>query len=387
MKIIVAIDSYKNCISSIQAAQAVEQGLNILYDQPQIVSIPLSDGGEGFLDACAYTQPLLRISAPAHDALMHPISAEWAVSIDGTTAFIESAQTIGLYRLHDSQLDPLNATSYGLGEQIQQAINHGCKKIVIGLGGTATNDAGVGAMQVLGLKCDFDNYDMESPCNNPIVQLKSIDSSPLTAALKDIKILALTDVTNPLLGRNGATYTFCEQKGGTHISRTLLELAMQRYVEIVHKDADMNSFAPGIFYFYIEHQDPSMGAAGGIPYSLASFTKTKIMSGGQWLLDKCDFQSLIADADFIITGEGRTDAQTLNGKLPYLVLQYARQAGVPCILLSGQIDSSFDAQSVGYAYAQSITPRDLPLSAALSQQIATSNLTNAVVNCPLFEEW
>lgn len=341
MKVIIAIDSLKGSLTSAQACRAAEEGALQRWPAAEIVCLPVSDGGEGWLEAFEKGQPgrWHRQDVTVHDPLQREIHARYLQAQE--TAIIEIAEVCGLALLKADERDPLHATTYGLGELIAEAYLHGCRNFTIGLGGSATSDAGRGLTEAL---------------------------SPTLASLQaHCHFTIATDVTNPLLGPRGAAAVFAPQKGATPAMVQLLEERARAFAEDnARKMGTDSAMLPGA------------GAAGGLGYAFMQFLNAERRSGAELLLEALHFDSLIEGADLIITGEGQADQQTLMGKLPSIVLQYAKRAGVPCHLLAGRIDPATDFLSAGFCSTHCINPPTLPLSAAMQPEVARANLTATV---------
>jgi len=361
MKIVIAPDSYKNCLTARQVVLAIKHGLCSKNADADMVLLPASDGGEGFLDSVKDVLDCQIVTIDVHNPQMQSTKAQ--IGICGTTAIIESAQAIGFGSNNYGNI--LSNTSYGVGEMILAALNLHCRDIIIGLGGSTTNDGGMGMMQALGV--DFFNHSGHLiPHNgNHIVDVCRCDCSNLHAALKDGNITIAADVSSPLCGEYGATMMFGKQKGATPEDQDMLEAAMNKYASVVAQttSTDYATFS-------------GAGAAGGIAFSLLSFCNAHIVSGGELWMHTIDFTSAIADADVIITGEGKSDAQTLMNKLPYLVLTECKRQNKKCCLLSGQVTNPDIFQTAGFDIVAQATPQSLPLEEAMKPNIAFENIVN-----------
>ncbi len=361
MKVIVAPDSYKNCLSAMQVAQAISDGVSRAYPDAECCLLPASDGGEGFLPALADSLDCQYIDVPIHNALMQPITVQ--IGIVGNMAIIESAQAVGFSAIQDEYSDIMQRTSYGVGEMIAAALNHKCSTIIIGLGGSTTNDGGMGMMQALGVKF-FNHAGLVLPHSaNLLNEVADCNYSELHKGLSDCNIIIAGDVNNPLCGDRGATAIFSKQKGATTEQQDILEAAVVSYAHVVSK-ATLTD--------YMSFQ--GAGAAGGIAFALLSFCRARYVSGGELWLNIIDFAANVADADIVITGEGKSDSQTIMGKLPYLVLRECKKHGKPCVLLSGQITASETFKAIGFDIVKAATPQSMPLSKALMPDIAYSNI-------------
>lgn len=341
MKIVLAIDSFKNCLTSIQAENAVQEALRQTGIDAEIVSIPVSDGGEGMLDAFLAVTGGEKIVVSTHNALMRPIQAYYGAIDD--TAIIESAQSIGLQLVNPCPRNSFKATTYGVGEILADAIFRGFRKFIVGLGGSATSDAGIGMLWALSAK--FGDKDF-----------------------KGCSFTLASDVKNPLLGDHGAARVFAPQKGATPSQ-------VERIEERAVKFAEMSAKR-----FGTDHSnDPGAGAAGGLGYAFMQYFDAKMESGAELLLRLADFDDIIKDADLVITGEGCADSQTLMGKLPYVVLQHAKKYGVPVYMMAGRIADESLLLTSGYAKVVNINPVDQSLEEVLQPETAKKNIHETII--------
>lgn len=348
MRILLTIDSFKGCLSSADAEQAVSQGIKQSLPDAQMLSMPVSDGGEGMLDAFAAAMQATIVTSDAHDPLMRPITARYGLAPDGT-AIIEMAQASGLALLLPDERNPLTATSFGTGELIADAISRGCKRMIVGLGGSATVDGGRGMLQALGAAMGDDVVDLSQ-------SLLADCHVPVTVAC---------DVRNPLLGPDGAATVFGPQKGATPAMINELERQMERW-------ADLTAHT-------VRHDYRNMagaGAAGGLGFALLAYMKATMHSGIDLLMDLLDFDRLLTGCDLVITGEGSADRQTLMGKLPGGILRRAQAHGIPTLLIAGRISDRQALLDAGFADVHCINPTDSPLSECMRPDIARQRLTD-----------
>ena len=334
MKILVIPDSYKNCLSAAGVADAMEKGALEAAPDAEIISMPLSDGGEGFLDCWARVLEGSRINArriketvPSSCGNHDPIETEYLLTDDGA-AFIESAKVCGLEMelAGGRSLDPMTATSFGLGRLVISAINHKANKIIIGLGGSCTNDGGIGMLSAMGASLE-DAFGMPVPWGGEgLLRLEYADFGGLPN-LSEVEIIAACDVTNPLCGINGATFVYGPQKGVTDAQAEFLDGAMMKYACICGIDPNI----------------PGSGAAGGLGAALMSVLGADYQSGAALLLEASNAASLLEQrqVDLILTGEGRTDLQTLNGKAAARVAALGKKYGVPVICISGSCQTQY----------------------------------------------
>jgi glycerate kinase len=341
MKIIVAIDSFKGCLTSAEANQAAGEGILQKTPDAKVVQIPVSDGGEGFLEAFRATMGGEVVEVQVKDPLMRPIVAQYL--IQGNMAVIEIAKASGLTLLKPEERNPMVATSYGTGQLVVDAVHRGCKHIIVGLGGSATSDCGMG-------------------------MLEAIDNSQLKID-NDVRFTIATDVTNPFCGENGAAHVFAPQKGATHEQVLALDARAKRFAEASarHLGRDCQNM-------------PGAGAAGGLGYAFLQYLNAECRSGTDLLLDTIRFDDLLQDADLVITGEGSADRQTLMGKLPFGILQRAQNRDVPVMLIAGRIADKQQLLDAGFSRVACINPPDLPLEIALQPETAKENIRQTTAN-------
>lgn len=319
-KIVIAPDSFKGTLSSLEVCNIIKKAFSEVIPDSEILTIPIADGGEGTLDAfmTAVGGELrcVQVTSP----LFRPIFADYLV-INGDTAVIEMAQASGLTLIKGEE-NPLNTTTYGTGELILHALNSGCKNILIGLGGSATNDGGIGCLGALGIKFLDENGNSIPLTGGGLSKLCKIDVSGLTPKIKDASITLLCDVDNPFCGENGASFVFAPQKGATPEQVKQLDKNLCHLSNIIERD----------FNFSLTSL-PSSGAAGGLSGGLTAFTNAECCSGADKILETVNFKDMVRNCDLIITGEGCLDSQTEHGKVISKVLAHAED--VPCIAIVG----------------------------------------------------
>jgi glycerate kinase len=345
MKVLIAIDSFKGCLSSVEANWAAEEGVRSVCPDAEIVQVPVSDGGEGFLDAFQSAIGGETLEVGVRDPLMRPIMATYL--LQGETAVIEIARASGLTLLKDEERNPLTATSYGTGQLVADAVRHGARHIIVGLGGSATSDSGTGMLRAI--KDAFAK-------NGTWDDIKELQSIRFTIA---------SDVKNPLCGENGAAYVFAPQKGATH------EMVV-RLDERARKFADISARHFG----YDRSKMEGAGAAGGLGYAFLQYLDAECRSGIRLLLDTIRFCKLTEGADLIITGEGSADRQTLMGKLPIGILEHAED--VPVALIAGRVNDREQLLQAGFAHVECINPLGITLAEAMRKKVAQRNISQTV---------
>ncbi|MBR1532952.1 MAG: glycerate kinase [Ruminococcus sp.] len=324
MKLIFASDSFKGSLSSRKTAELLTKAAQEVFGECECIGVPVADGGEGTVDAVIDALNGKKVSVSVHDPLMNRIQASYGIA--GEKAIIEMAAASGLTLVPEDQRDPMNTTTYGTGELVLDALDRGCRELYIAIGGSATNDGGMGCMRALGSKFLNKNGSELSGCGRDLADVAEINLSDLDKRLSDASVTVLCDVKNPLCGENGATYTYAKQKGATPETMELLEKGMQNYRDVI-----IEKF--GIDCDTVE----GAGAAGGLGAAFSVFLNAKMQSGIETVLDLIGFDDLLSGADLVITGEGRADAQSVCGKVMKGVALHAKVKGVPVIGLCGSL--------------------------------------------------
>ncbi|MEJ2643286.1 MAG: glycerate kinase [Desulfosarcinaceae bacterium] len=326
MKIIIAPDSFKESLSSLEVARQIQAGFKEVFPDAEVLKLPVADGGEGTVEALvAATDGEIRkvsVSGP----LGAPVEAFYGVCGDGRTAVIEMAAASGLALLPPDRRNPLLTSSFGTGQLIRQVLDDGLRHLIIGIGGSATNDAGAGMLQALGVRL-LDGQGKDLPAGGGALgRLKKIDISGLDSCIRDCKIEVACDVDNPLTGQRGASAVFGPQKGATPAMVAVLDANLANFARRVELDLGRSIEAV-----------PGAGAAGGMGGALLAFLEARLRPGVEIVLDAIDLKNLLRGADLVITGEGRIDGQSVYGKTPVGVGRIARQQGVPVIALAGSL--------------------------------------------------
>ena len=354
MKIIVAPGAFKHSLPARAAAQAIVSGLSKSGLGAQLIILPIADGGNGTLDAFLADGGQRR-NVPTVDPLNRPIIAPIGLLPDGVTAVVEMALASGLELLRPDELNPLLTTTYGTGLLLQAALNSGAKRIIVGMGGSATVDGGAGALQALGVHLlDADRQPIAFG-GGGLKALTSVDSANLDPRWQDVELIIASDVTNPTVGADGAAAVFGPQKGATPEQVVQLDAALQHFCNVLSDQMNVD---------VADRQ--GAGAAGALAAGLLAFLGGRIASGVDLLLDFNGFESHLAAADLVITGEGQMDSQTISGKGPIGVARRARARGVPTIALVGSLNTA--DQLLHDAGMQAVFPimtRPMPLADAL----------------------
>lgn len=327
MRIIISPDSFKGTISSVHVAKTIESALKELNKDLETVCLPVADGGEGTLDAFVTATNGSLVNVPVLDPIGREINAQYSVLGDDETCVIEMAQASGITLLESHERNPLKATTYGTGQLIKHALDQGYRKFIVGLGGSATNDAGLGMLYALGAKF-LDEDLQELPCEIcSLSKLASINTSNLHPAVKESHFTIACDVDNPLIGERGASAVFGPQKGVKLEQVELFDQYLTQFANVVEKERGIRL-----------HDFEGAGAAGGIGGAFKAFFPNTFKKGIDVVLNALEFDKHLKNASLVITGEGKSDIQTLSGKAPMGIAMKARLYDVPTILLSGCID-------------------------------------------------
>lgn len=335
MKTVIAIDSFKGCLNSVEANRAAAEGVRSACPGAEIVEVPVSDGGEGFLEAFHAAIGGRFVTVPVMDPLMRSISARYLLK--GQTAVLEVAEAIGLSLLSPEERNPMSASSYGVGQLVADAVTSGARHIIVGLGGSVTIDAGRGMLQAL--------TEIES--------------------LRDIRFTIAADVDNPLFGEHGAAMVFGPQKGATpQMVRLLDDQARQFAADSAQR------------FGYDRSGMKGAGAAGGLGYAFLQYLDAEFVPGAELLLETIGFDALVADAALVITGEGSADRQTLMGKLPMGILQHSGR--VPVCLIAGRVNDRPELLRAGFSHVECINPPGLALEDAMKKEVAQQHISSTV---------
>ena len=366
-KIVIAADSFKGSISSSEFADVCAGVVADMLPACEVVKVPLGDGGEGTVDALTEALGGAIVQCEVSGPLGGPVVARYGISGDGLTAVMEMSQASGLPLVALADRNPMKTSTFGTGEMIADALSRGCRKIVMGIGGSATNDGGLGMLRALGYRF-FDREGRELDgrlAGADLIRISDIDSSEVNPALAGAEILVACDVDNPFCGEHGAAYVFASQKGADREMIKALDDGMRHYAAVVRRATGLDV-----------RSMPGAGAAGGLGGALAAFLGGKLMPGIEMVLETVGFDSLIEGADLIVTGEGRIDSQTVHGKTPYGVLQAAKRRQIPVIALGGSVVHSPVLDDAGFAAVFSIQQSPLPLEEALKTEVTCRNLAS-----------
>ena len=381
MKIVIASDSFKGSLASIEVARSIEMGILDVFPSCDIVKVAVADGGEGTMDALCQSLGGKVVRIPVEDPIGRTINASYVILEDGNTAVLEMSSASGLTLLTPAERNPMLTSTYGTGQLIDDAIGRGCRRFLVGIGGSATNDAGMGMLTALGYRF-LDAEGNELPgAGASLSKVCGIDCTRVSQAVRDSEFIVACDVDSPLYGPDGAAYVFAPQKGADPDMVKALDDGLRHYADVVASYTGKIPMHGGpsctgeTSIMKDAASMPGAGAAGGLGYAFVAFFGARLQRGVDMVLDAVGFDSIIEGADLVITGEGRIDAQTLTGKTPYGVLQRASRQNIPVIALAGSV--ALDDSS-GFTAIRQITPPDMQLSEAMLPAVASANLRRTI---------
>ena len=350
-------DSGASIEACCEVGLAIENGIKRVLPGAETIVKPMADGGEGTAQTLVEATGGRLITTEATGPLSKPVSAQWGLLGDKATAVIETAAASGLTLVPTEQLNPLSTTTYGTGELILAALDHGCRELIIGIGGSATNDGGAGMAQALGVQL-LDSRGMAVPFGGAaLAELEHVDVSRLDPRLANCKVLLACDVTNPLCGIEGASAVYGPQKGATPEMVSHLNAALSHYADVIYRDLGVDF-----------RNDSGAGAAGGLGMGLMVFLKAEVMSGIDMVIRSTGLTKELEDADLVFTAEGRIDSQTVRGKTPVGIARKAKEFGLPVIALAGEVADGYQAvYQQGIDAVFSITPGPISLDQSLAQ--------------------
>ena len=362
-RITIAFDSFKGSLTSREAAEAFAQGWYESLPECEVCKAYIADGGEGMTEAIVESIRGEYVDVDVTGPLGNSIRTRYGI-IHGDTAVVELAAAAGLTLVAPEERNPLITTTYGVGEMIADALRRGCHKVILGLGGSATNDGGSGMLRALGCRFyDADHKELTTTIDI-LERVASVDDVEAISLVRDLELRVAVDVDNPLYGERGAAAVYAPQKGADAEMVERLDRALRHYASIIGEEWANIAGA---------------GAAGGVGYGGLAMLGAKPQSGIELVLDTIGFKTLIANSDLVVTGEGRIDSQTLMGKAPSGVLRYAQVQGVPCIAVGGGVVWSDELRHGGFKKIYAATPHDMPLEEAMRSETAYANLRATAV--------
>ena len=360
MKVVAAIDSFKGSMTSLEVSEAFEKGVKKVYKDAEFLKIPLADGGEGTVKALIDNLDGEMVNIRVKDPLMRDVDSFYGISGDGKTAVIEMAAASGLPLLDSDERDPMKASTFGTGELIKDALEKGCREFIIGIGGSATNDAGIGMLSALGYIFLDENGDELNPNGENLLKIKSFRDDKVMKEVSEAKFLIACDVDNPFYGSNGAAYVYGKQKGATEEMIKILDKGMENFSNVIKdiKESDISNIS-------------GAGAAGGLGGAFMAFFNSELKPGIDIITEKIELEKSIKGSDYVITGEGRIDFQTAMGKTPSGVAKLAKKYGIPVIAIGGSVDDEIgNIYECGITAAFSIIDSPMTLNEAMDTKNA-----------------
>ncbi|MBE6643637.1 MAG: glycerate kinase [Ruminococcaceae bacterium] len=366
MKVTVAIDSFKGSMSTIQAGTAVKNGIKRVFPDAEVKVCPIADGGEGTVDAMVNALGGRLVNVNVHGPLGQPIESSYGYIDSTKTAVIEMAKASGLVLVEPEKRNPLYTTTYGVGELIRDAIEKGCRSFIVGIGGSATNDGGVGMLQALGFEfLDVDGNQVPFGAVG-LKYIVKIDTSRAMKELKECTFSVACDVTNPLCGENGCSAVFAPQKGADRESIEYMDNWLRRYARLTKK----------IIPFSDEYT-PGTGAAGGLGYAFMTYLNATLRSGIELVINATGVEDIIKASDYVVTGEGRLDGQSVMGKAPVGIAKLAKKYGKRVIGLSGCVtNDAYKCNEYGIDAFFPILKSPCTLDEAMNIENASKNLAD-----------
>ena len=364
MNVLIAIDSFKGSLSSQDASRAVHQGILDAFPNAEVTCIPIADGGEGTTEALIPALGGQFIEKAVIGPLGTSIHAKYGWVPEQKLTVVEVASASGLTLVPREQRDPRNTTTYGFGELIVDALEHGCEHIILGLGGSATNDCGIGMLQALGYRFLDESGNPVGHYGKDVVFIRTIDDSNVHEKLNQCKFEVASDVSNPLCGPNGATVVYAPQKGASPAVVHEMDAAFTSFARVAENKTGRDC-----------QTIPGAGAAGGLGFSLMNFLNANLQPGISLVMDTLRFSESVKDADIVLTGEGRLDGQTTMGKVPVGVAQYAKNYGKPVVALAGCITSdAISCNDFGIDAFFPIIDRPCTETEAMDKETTVANL-------------
>ncbi|MDR1557595.1 MAG: glycerate kinase, partial [Tannerellaceae bacterium] len=346
-----------------EVADSAEKAIHKVFPDCEVVKIPVADGGEGTKEALVFALNGSMIACEVHDPCMNLMTAGYGISGDSRTAVIEMASASGLTLVPEDKRNPLLTTTYGTGELIKDALLRGCRNFLIGIGGSATNDAGTGMLQALGFRFSDKNGTELGTGGKILGDISSIDCAAVMPQLEEARFTIACDVNNPFAGENGAAYVYARQKGADDEMIRQLDEGLKNFEAVIRKSGKKDIEAI-----------PGAGAAGGLGGGFLAFLHAELQSGIRMVLEALHFDERIKGADLIITGEGRLDRQTGMGKAPSGILQAAQKQHIPVIAIGGSVEETEALNGQGFLAVFSILPGIVSLEKAMNKEFAMANI-------------
>lgn len=361
MKVVVAPDSFKACLSSREVGLAISQGIHDACPDADVRCVSVADGGEGTVDAVISALGGKMCSARVSDPLGRSVEAVYGIA--GDTAVLEMASASGLPLLAPEERNPLLTSTYGTGELIRNALAAGCRRFLIGIGGSATNDGGTGMLEALGWRFYDAAGQLVHGCGAALEQIVRVDDTEVLPALREARFTVACDVDTPFYGPAGAAFVFAPQKGASPEMVRRLDAGLRAFASVVKT-------ATGVS---LDESVAGAGAAGGLGGAFLAFLGATLLRGVDMVLDAVGFDSLLDGADYVVTGEGRMDGQTARGKLSAGVLERAKKRGLPVFALCGAVIDRSSLEKMGFSRMIAVSD-DIPLEVAMREEVAKERL-------------
>ena len=368
MKVVVAVDSFKGSLSSIEAGQAIKEGIVKVNEKAEVIVRPIADGGEGTTEALVEGLGGKWVTLPVKGPLMTTVHATYGIVEESQTAILEMAAAAGITLVKPEERNPLEATTYGVGEMVADALKRGCRNFIIGIGGSATNDCGIGMLMALGYEF-LDKYHQSVALGaRGLKDICFIEDKHVFPELRECHFRVACDVNNHLYGKEGATYIYGPQKGVTEEMKEELDQVIERFAKCSSHYTE-NDYS----------QAKGAGAAGGMGYAFLSYLKAELLPGISLVLETIQLEETLKGADYVVTGEGQLDRQTTMGKVPSGVARLAKKQGLPVIAFAGALSKeAYLCNEVGIKAFFAILPRVMTLEEAMEKEMAKTNLKNTV---------
>ena len=366
-KIVVASDSFKGSLTSLEVAAGAEQGIHEVFPECEVVKVNVADGGEGTMDALRSTLGGQWVTVAAADPLGRPRNVSYVVLNDGRTAVIEMSAASGLPLLEPQERNPMLTSTFGTGEMIVDALSRGCCRFLVGIGGSATNDAGMGMLEALGFRFIDKDGKVLPGRGESMSAVVDIDMSHVSPEVKESEFIIACDVDSPFCGPRGAAYVFSPQKGADPQMVAELDAGMEHLAEVIVRTTGKDI-----------RNIPGAGAAGGLGGGFLAFLNSRLERGIEMVLDAIAFDDIIRGSDLVITGEGRVDSQTLTGKTPFGIMKRAQKQNIRTVAIGGAVMLGDDDDVSGFDSIWPVTPEGMPLEEAMKAETASANVRETV---------
>ena len=370
-KVTIAVDSFKGSLSSKEVAESFADGFRTIFSQCEICKVAIADGGEGTVDALVETLGGEYVEVSVSDPLHRPTKARYGI-VEGDTAVIEMAAASGLTLLKQEERNPLLTSTYGTGELILDALNRGCRRFLVGIGGSATNDAGTGMLRALGFRFLDSEGNALQGGGEILERIARIDDSGVCREVRESCFTVACDVTNPLYGERGAAYVYAPQKGADERMVEQLDRGLRNFARVVE---EFNGAQIGVL--------EGAGAAGGLGGGFKALLGAKLERGITMVIQAMHFDKIIEGSDLVVTGEGRIDRQSIMGKAPSGVLAVAKAQNIPTIAIAGGVEWCDELRDCGFSLIEVVTPKGMSLEEAMQPSVARENIRTAAVKIAL----